>query len=125
MQVHFLSRRMVYLGLILLKHLPCNIVDSLMVMLSKFVYGDLTKYGINRPSEGPFFMKVKYGKYPVIDVGTYEKIKSREIQVCATENNKKRKKGFASILCILQKIQKLYWLVNIKLFYTCRFWQRK
>ncbi|KAH7517136.1 hypothetical protein FEM48_Zijuj09G0030300 [Ziziphus jujuba var. spinosa] len=83
--VHFLSRRMVYLGLILLKHLPCNIVDSLMVMLSKLVYGDLAKYGIKRPSEGPFFMKVKYGKYPVIDVGTYEKIKSGEIEVLSAE----------------------------------------
>lgn len=78
-----------YLGLILLKHLPCNIVDSLMVMLSKLVYGDLAKYGIKRPSEGPFFMKVKYGKYPVIDVGTYEKIKSGEIEVLKIFNLKK------------------------------------
>ena len=52
-----------------------------MVMLSKLFYGDLTKYGITRPTEGPFSMKIKYGKYPVVDVGTYNKIKSREIQV--------------------------------------------
>ncbi|XWS36226.1 hypothetical protein CRYUN_Cryun20dG0067200 [Craigia yunnanensis] len=79
--VHILSKEMVYLGLIMLKYIPVNIVDSLMVMLSKLVYGDLTKFGITRPKEGPFFMKVAYGKYPVFDVGTYNKIKSREIQV--------------------------------------------
>ncbi|XP_022758093.1 probable indole-3-pyruvate monooxygenase YUCCA10 [Durio zibethinus] len=79
--VHILSREIVYVGLILLKYIPLNVVDSFMVMLSKLVYGDLTKYGITRPKEGPFFMKVAYGKYPVFDVGTFNKIKSREIQV--------------------------------------------
>ncbi|XP_059660573.1 probable indole-3-pyruvate monooxygenase YUCCA10 isoform X2 [Cornus florida] len=79
--LHILSRGMVYLGLTLLKYIPLGTVDSLLVMLSKLRYGDLTKYGIRRPQEGPFFLKVKYGKYPVIDVGTCKKIKSGEIQV--------------------------------------------
>ena len=70
-----------YLGLTMLKYFPFSLVDFLMVMLSKLFYGDLTKYGITRPTEGPFSMKIKYGKYPVVDVGTYNKIKSREIQV--------------------------------------------
>lgn len=52
-----------------------------MVLLSKIKYGDLSKYGINRPQEGPFALKVKNGKYPIIDVGTCKKIKSGEIQV--------------------------------------------
>lgn len=69
------------MGLMLLKYLPLNIVDSLMVMMGTLVYGDVQKYGIARPKEGPFYMKDKYGKYPVIDVGTYQKIKSGEIQV--------------------------------------------
>ncbi|KAF8387932.1 hypothetical protein HHK36_026594 [Tetracentron sinense] len=79
--LHMLSREMVNLGLILLRYLPFNMVDSFMVMLSKLVYGDMTKHGINRPQEGPFYLKVKYGKYPIIDVGTSKKIKSGEIQV--------------------------------------------
>ncbi|KAM5563910.1 putative indole-3-pyruvate monooxygenase YUCCA10 [Rosa sericea] len=83
--VHFLSRRMVYLALVLLRYLSLSKVDSLMVLLSKLVYGDLTKYGIARPKEGPFFMKIKYGKYPAIDVGTCSKIKSGEIQVLPAE----------------------------------------
>uniref|UniRef100_A0A803NQE5 Flavin-containing monooxygenase n=1 Tax=Cannabis sativa TaxID=3483 RepID=A0A803NQE5_CANSA len=83
--VHFVSREIVYLALILLKYLPLKMVDSVVVMLSKFAYGDLNKYGIKRPSEGPFYMKVKYGKYPVIDVGTFNKIKTGEIQVLSAE----------------------------------------
>nr|POE62181.1 putative indole-3-pyruvate monooxygenase yucca10 [Quercus suber] len=54
-------------------------------MLSKLVYGDLTKYGIRRPTEGPFYMKRMYGKYPLINVGTCKKIKSGEIQVLPAE----------------------------------------
>jgi len=52
-----------------------------MVMLSKMVYGNVTNYGVGRPSEGPFYMKVKYGKYPIVDVGTFHKIKSGELKV--------------------------------------------
>ncbi|GKU86727.1 hypothetical protein SLEP1_g1216 [Rubroshorea leprosula] len=78
---HVLSREMIYMGLIMLKYFPASMVDSLMVLLSKFGYGDLTKFGISRPKEGPFFMKVAYGKYPIIDVGTLSKVKSGEIQV--------------------------------------------
>lgn len=81
MQVHILSRGMAYTGLLLLKYVPLKVVDSILVMLSKLWYGDLTKYGIRRPEEGPFTLKVKYGKYPVIDVGTHQKIKSGHIQV--------------------------------------------
>lgn len=64
-----------------MKYLSMGMVDSLMVMLSRMVYGDVTKYGLRRPNEGPFCMKLKYGKYPVIDVGTFEKIKSGELKV--------------------------------------------
>ncbi|KAL8149013.1 putative indole-3-pyruvate monooxygenase YUCCA10 [Apium graveolens] len=79
--VHVLSRGMVHWGLSLLKYFPYYIVDFLMVLFSKIKYGDLSKYGIHRPQEGPFSLKVKSGKYPVIDVGTCHKIKSGEIQV--------------------------------------------
>ncbi|PQP97155.1 putative indole-3-pyruvate monooxygenase YUCCA10 [Prunus yedoensis var. nudiflora] len=83
--IHVLSRWMVYLGPVLFKYFSLNMVDSLVVLLSKLVYGDLTKYGIERPTEGPFYIKAKYGKYPNIDVGTCKKIKSGEIQVLPAE----------------------------------------
>ena len=82
MQLHILSRGMVYIGPVLLKYFSLNTVDWLVLMLSKLWYGgDLSRYGIKRPEEGPFTMKIKYGKFPVIDVGTCQKIKSGEIQV--------------------------------------------
>uniref|UniRef100_A0A5B7B3U2 Flavin-containing monooxygenase n=1 Tax=Davidia involucrata TaxID=16924 RepID=A0A5B7B3U2_DAVIN len=79
--LHILSREMMYWGGFLLKYIPFNMAESLVVMVSKLWYGDLTKYGIKRPQEGPFTFKAKYGKYPIIDLGTCKKIKSGEIQV--------------------------------------------
>ncbi|KAI4319432.1 hypothetical protein MLD38_033029 [Melastoma candidum] len=80
--VHILSREMVSLALLMLKHhVPLYIVDGLLAILSRVAYGDMSKHGIRRPDEGPFLMKVKYGKYPFIDVGTCGKIRSGEIQV--------------------------------------------
>ncbi|PRQ24374.1 putative indole-3-pyruvate monooxygenase [Rosa chinensis] len=76
---------MMYWAVVLVRYLSLSKVESLMVLLSKLVYGDMTKYGIARPKEGPFTMKIKYGKYPVIDVGTCSKIKSGEIQVLPAE----------------------------------------
>lgn len=85
MQVHVLSRGMAGLALTLLQYFPLSMVDSLLVLLSKLVYGNLASYGIKRPQEGPFYMKMKYGKYPAIDVGTCGKIRSGEIQVLPAE----------------------------------------
>lgn len=77
-----MSKGMMTLGLDMLKYnLPIWFVDSFIVMLSKLIYGDLTKYGIKRPLEGPLYMKVKYGKYPIIDGGALHKIKCGQIQV--------------------------------------------
>ncbi|KAK7836767.1 putative indole-3-pyruvate monooxygenase yucca10 [Quercus suber] len=83
--IHILSREMMDFARILVKYLKPSLLESLVVMLSKLVYGDLTKYGIRRPTEGPFYMKRMYGKYPLINVGTCKKIKSGEIQVLPAE----------------------------------------
>ncbi|KAJ0052823.1 hypothetical protein Pint_01066 [Pistacia integerrima] len=85
--VHILSRQIVYLGFVMLNYFPYGMVDSFMVFLSKLVYGDQSKYGIGRPKEGPFFLKNAYGKYPIIDVGTFKKIKSGEIKVLPAIEN--------------------------------------
>lgn len=82
LQLHFLSRGMMRLAPLMAKYIPFNIVESIIVMMSKLWYGDFSKYGIQRPKEGPFTMFRKYKKYPLIDVGTHRKIKSGEIQVC-------------------------------------------
>ncbi|CAI9261625.1 unnamed protein product [Lactuca saligna] len=55
--IHIVSRWSVNLGLMLLKFIPSYLVDSLLVLL------------------------IRDGKYPIINVGTFKNIKSREIQV--------------------------------------------
>ena len=72
---------MVLLGMLLLKYIPCKVVDYVTVSLSKLIYGDLSSYGLPRPSEGPFYLKDVTRSSPVIDVGTIGKIKEGEIQV--------------------------------------------
>ncbi|XP_024032032.1 probable indole-3-pyruvate monooxygenase YUCCA10 [Morus notabilis] len=83
--VHLLTREIMSWCGYLLKYLPFKVVEYLAVMLSRLFLGDMTKYGIPRPQEGPFTMKQKYGKFPVIDVGTCKKIKKGEIQVLNAE----------------------------------------
>ncbi|XP_043720031.1 probable indole-3-pyruvate monooxygenase YUCCA10 [Telopea speciosissima] len=78
---HVMTQWMAYVGLSLFKYLPFELVDEIVLLLSKLWYGDMSKCGIRRPQEAPFTMKDKYGKYPVIDKGTVGKIKSGEIQV--------------------------------------------
>lgn len=91
-QIHVVSRGMVKCGLIMLKYFSVGCVDWLMIMASKLVYGNPTKYGIIKPAEGPMAMKIKYGKYPVIDRGTVHKIKSGQIQVLLCNTSRSREK---------------------------------
>ncbi|XP_031473613.1 probable indole-3-pyruvate monooxygenase YUCCA10 [Nymphaea colorata] len=79
--VHIITREVANLGLHLFKYLPYSTVDSLQVLHSKLKYGDTAKYGIVRPTEGPNHLKDTTGKYPVVDIGTFDKIKSGDIQV--------------------------------------------
>ncbi|GAB2215515.1 hypothetical protein Droror1_Dr00019902 [Drosera rotundifolia] len=79
--VHVQSREMLRLSLALMKYIPIQVLDSFMTILGRITYGDLTRYGIYMPKEGAIAMRLKYGKYPIIDVGSIDKIKKQEIQV--------------------------------------------
>ncbi|KAL0351562.1 UNVERIFIED_CONTAM: putative indole-3-pyruvate monooxygenase YUCCA10 [Sesamum calycinum] len=80
--VHILNEWMVKLGMELLKYLPLDLVDNIVLTLSKIKYGNnLSDYGIQRPGKGPFFLKRATGRSPVIDVGTVSKIRAGEIEV--------------------------------------------
>ena len=81
LQFHVMSKEMIHFGMVLVKHFPVKMVDALLLMLAKFKYGDLSKYGIVRPKNGPLKMKAATGRSAVIDVGTVDKIKSGEIKV--------------------------------------------
>ncbi|KAF9607447.1 hypothetical protein IFM89_035585 [Coptis chinensis] len=82
--IHMLNRELMSIGVGLAPYLSLDMVDGAVVLLSKLVFGDMTKYGIERPKEGPFLRKKKYGKFPFIDLGTVKKIKSGEIQVVSS-----------------------------------------
>ena len=81
MQVHFLTEEIVKLGMSLLKYLPTKLVDMIVLILGKLKHGDMAKYGLKRPKEGPFFLKQTTGRSATIDVGCIEKIRSGEIKV--------------------------------------------
>ncbi|KAF8084005.1 hypothetical protein N665_0739s0004 [Sinapis alba] len=81
---HVLTKQEVYVGMSLLKYFPLRMVDTIVMMMSKarfFIYGDPSKYGLIRPTQGPFATKLFTGKTPVIDVGTVQKIREGKIQV--------------------------------------------
>ncbi|XP_010241043.1 PREDICTED: probable indole-3-pyruvate monooxygenase YUCCA10 isoform X2 [Nelumbo nucifera] len=79
--LHILSKNMLSLGLILSAYLPVDAVDTLILTLCRSLYGDLSKYGLRRPEEGPFYWTRTYGKYPNTNVGAAQMIKSGKIQV--------------------------------------------
>jgi indole-3-pyruvate monooxygenase len=65
----------------LAQHFPLNLVDNILVMATKFIFGDLSRQGITMPKMGPMLLKSKTGRSAVIDVGTVGLIKRGIIQV--------------------------------------------
>lgn len=79
-----MTKEEVYMGMSLLKYIPVRVVDTLVMMMTKarlFMHGDLSKYGLLRPKQGPFATKFFTGKTPIIDVGTVKEICEGKIQV--------------------------------------------
>lgn len=77
-----LTKELVLLGMLLLKYnIPRKVVDYVAVSISKLLYGDLSRYGLPSPKEGPFYVKDLTRLSPIIDVGTIGKIKEGDIQV--------------------------------------------
>uniref|UniRef100_A0ACD5VRT2 Uncharacterized protein n=1 Tax=Avena sativa TaxID=4498 RepID=A0ACD5VRT2_AVESA len=62
-------------------HLPLWLIDRIVLLMCHVVFGDTSRYGLRRPAIGPFSMKINTPAYPVVDVGTYAKIRTGEIQV--------------------------------------------
>ncbi|KAL6598545.1 hypothetical protein ACP70R_046244 [Stipagrostis hirtigluma subsp. patula] len=79
--VHVMTKELIRLGMTLVQYLPVNMVDSLLVTMSNFVFGDLSRHGIVRPKIGPLLLKSNTGRSAVIDVGTVGFIKRGMIKV--------------------------------------------
>ncbi|RWW62571.1 hypothetical protein BHE74_00030288 [Ensete ventricosum] len=85
-QLHILPRELLGistfgLSMALLKWLPVKAVDALLLFSTRLLLGDTEKYGIKRPAIGPLELKSAAGKTPVLDIGTFAKIKSGQIKV--------------------------------------------
>jgi indole-3-pyruvate monooxygenase len=84
--VHVLPREILgistfEMSLAMMRWLPVQVVDKILVSLARILLGDLERYGIKRPKTGPLELKNKDGKTPVLDIGTLGKIKTGEIKV--------------------------------------------
>ncbi|KAH7520835.1 hypothetical protein FEM48_Zijuj08G0188100 [Ziziphus jujuba var. spinosa] len=78
---HVLTKRMVHVGMWMLKFMPVEAVDLIISLVARFSFGDLSKIGIPKPKKGPFQLKTISGKTPVIDTGSIEKIRNKKIKV--------------------------------------------
>ena len=76
-----MTKEIIRLGMTLVQHIPLNVVDDLLVRMSGFVFGDLSRHDIVRPKLGPLLLKAKTGRSAVIDVGTIGLIKDGAIKV--------------------------------------------
>lgn len=79
--MHLLSENIVKLGMFLLKFLPVKFVDPIVLAFGRLKHGNLSEYGLETPTKGPFLLKIMTGRSPTIDVGSVAKIKSGEIKV--------------------------------------------
>ncbi|KHN48962.1 Flavin-containing monooxygenase YUCCA8 [Glycine soja] len=69
------------LAVLMLQWLPLWLVDKILLVLTWLVLGNMERFGLKRPSEGPLLLKNTKGKTPVLDIGTLEKIRSGDIKV--------------------------------------------
>jgi len=66
---------------ILLSHLPLGLRDAIAVATVGRFVGDLSRWGIVRPSVGPNRMIEEFGRVPILDIGTIAMIKRGKIRV--------------------------------------------
>ena len=66
---------------VLLSHLPLGLRDAIAVRTVGLAVGDLSRWGIVRPSIGPNRMIEESGRVPILDLGTIALIKQGKIRV--------------------------------------------
>jgi len=66
---------------ILLRYLPQALAGAIATSVARISIGDLSEYGIHRPNISPVAQIAKYGRIPLIDVGTVELIKRRSVRI--------------------------------------------
>ncbi|KAJ1283266.1 hypothetical protein BS78_03G115600 [Paspalum vaginatum] len=80
-ELHLVSKEIWNVAMALYPYLPVWIIDKLVLLMCAVVFGDTARHGLRRPAVGPFTMKLTTPAYPVVDVGTYAKIRTGEVRV--------------------------------------------
>uniref|UniRef100_A0A0A8Z532 Flavin-containing monooxygenase n=1 Tax=Arundo donax TaxID=35708 RepID=A0A0A8Z532_ARUDO len=80
-ELHLVSKEIWNVAMALYPYLPVWLIDKLVLLMCAVVFGDTARYGLRRPAVGPFTMKLTTPVYPVVDVGTFSKIRTGEIRV--------------------------------------------
>lgn len=62
-------------------HVPAAIRDWLGRAMSRLAFGDLSRYGLTRANYGPVTLIERYGRLPVIDIGTMSAIEAGRIDI--------------------------------------------
>lgn len=109
MQLHLVSKEIWRLGMHLMNFMSLGQLDAVILLLCYLKFGNTSKYGIHRPKKGPFYLKKYSPVYPLVDVGTFDKIKSGEIQVCLFIIIQKKKFKFSLWHALIQHILVLHW----------------
>lgn len=66
---------------ILLSHLPLGLRDAIAGLSLRLAVGDLSRWGIVRPAQGPNAMIEQHGRIPLLDIGTIAMVKQGRIAV--------------------------------------------
>ncbi|XP_066314174.1 probable indole-3-pyruvate monooxygenase YUCCA10 [Miscanthus floridulus] len=80
-ELHLVTKEIWNVAMALYPYLPAWVIDKLVLLMCAVVFGDTSRHGLRRPAVGPFTMKLTTPAYPVVDVGTYAKIRTGEIRV--------------------------------------------
>ncbi|XP_066308710.1 probable indole-3-pyruvate monooxygenase YUCCA10 [Miscanthus floridulus] len=80
-ELHLVTKEIWNVAMALYPYLPAWVIDKLVLLMCAVVFGDTSRHGLRRPAVGPFTMKLTTPAYPVVDVGTYDKIRTGEIRV--------------------------------------------
>lgn len=67
---------------LLMSKLPARFADKINAPFIHLSVGDIKKLGLRKPQYGPFEEIEKYGKTPVLDIGTIAHIRKGHINIC-------------------------------------------
>ncbi|KAH7573133.1 hypothetical protein JRO89_XS03G0073800 [Xanthoceras sorbifolium] len=69
------------LAALMMKWFPIWLIDKILLIFARLIFGNVEKYGLKRPSLGPLELKNTLGKTPVLDIGALKRIRSGDIKV--------------------------------------------